>query len=134
MMGKKTKEVQGVKYYSIEYLMNKELNENDLYELFETPSLHYSLFLGMFAFMGDRRGPDELIKMGKEDENWMYRNFWTDEQKRRYTDMVTRVFKNVYQVGDENARYNAEHWVFTNGLSLENLRKSYAVKYGKFYN
>lgn len=133
-MSKKIKKVQGVNFYSVDYLINHELNENELYDLFETPSLHYSLFLGMFAFIGDKRTPDELITMGKKDSDWMYKNFWSEQQKQQYIELVTKILMNIYQFGKETSRHNAEHWVCFNGLSLENLRKQYSKIHGKSYN
>lgn len=128
------KKVNGIPFYDIDYLANTELSEEDLYNIFEGPSLHYSLFLGMFTHIGDKRKPEELINMGKTDENWMYKNFWTRKQKETYTDLITKAYQNIYQFGPEQSRSAAEHWVFLNGLSLEELRKQYKKKYDYFYN
>ena len=38
------------KIYTMKYLKEKELTENDLYYLFDTPSLNYSLVVNMFKF------------------------------------------------------------------------------------
>ena len=44
-MNKKFQTVSGVKIYPIEYLTNEELTEADLSNIFDTPSLLYSIFV-----------------------------------------------------------------------------------------
>ena len=45
-MGRK----KSYKIFDLDYLQNAELTEDDLYYLFETPSLNYSLLVDMFNF------------------------------------------------------------------------------------
>ena len=46
---------ENFKIYSLDYLSNQELSEEDLYFLFETKSLFYSIIISMFKFNGDLR-------------------------------------------------------------------------------
>ena len=41
-----------IEIYDLDYLVNAELTEEDLYNIFETPSLNYSLVINMFKISG----------------------------------------------------------------------------------
>lgn len=118
-MSKHIKTVNNVKVYSIDYLINTELSEDDLYNLFETPSLQYSLYLGMFRFVNDTRTNIDLINMAKTDDKWMDKNFWTKKQYDEYTNLVAKAFKNLYSESDKNSLYNAQQWIFYYGLTIK---------------
>ena len=45
-MGRK----KNYRIYEMDYLMNNDLSEDDLYYLFETPSLNYSLLINEFKY------------------------------------------------------------------------------------
>ena len=117
--------VHNVKIFTIEYLKTAELTEDDLAKIFETPSLVYSMVIGMFNFIGSKKSDLAIINMAKKDERWMYKNFWTREQHDAYTEELVQVMKNVYQVKDVIARSKAEWQVFEFGLTIreENDRK-----------
>jgi hypothetical protein len=90
-----------VKIYEIDYLINNELSEEDLFHIFETPSLTYSLVIGMFKHSGSKLTEKEILKICKTDENWMYKHCWTQKQKDSYYSKVSDVVHNVYQYGED---------------------------------
>ena len=118
-MGRK----KSYKIFDIDYLQKEELNEDDLYWLFETPSLSYSLVVEMFrrtkqALVDEKK----IIKLIKTDKDWMYKYFWTDKEREEYTQIVTNVYKNVNYYNDKEAEQNAHWWIFMYGLSNSNIK------------
>lgn len=111
------------KIYTMKYLKENELTENDLYYLFDTPSLNYSLVVNMFKFAGKKMKKDDILNMCKTNERWMYENYWTKEQHDKWIDEVAAVYRNVYQDGPEKAHHDAEWWIFMFGMTVkgENL-------------
>ena len=107
------------KIYTMKYLKEKELTENDLYYLFDTPSLNYSLVVNMFKFAGKKMKPDEVIELCKTNQRWMYENHWTKKQHDQWIDEVAAVYRNVYQDGLDDSRKSAEWWTFIYGMSVE---------------
>lgn len=107
------------KIYTMKYLKEKELTENDLYYLFDTPSLNYSFVVNMFKFAKKKMKPDEVIELCKTNERWMYETHWTKEQHDKWIDEVAAVYRNIYQYGPDEARNSAEWWTFIYGMSVE---------------
>ena len=107
------------KIYSMKYLKEKELTENDLYYLFDTPSLNYSLVVNMFKFAGKKMKPDDILNICKTNERWVYEYHWTKEQHDQWINEVADVYKNIYQYGPEEAEHGAQWWVFQYGMSVE---------------
>lgn len=107
------------KIYTMKYLKEKELTENDLYYLFDTPSLNYSLVVNMFKFAGKKMKADDVLNICTTNERWMYEYHWTKDQHDKWVNEVAEVYKNVYQDGPEKARNGAEWWTFMYGMSVE---------------
>jgi hypothetical protein len=112
--------VSGVKIYPMEYLMNEELTEADLNNVFDTPSLLYSIIINMFHFAGyTSKRNTQIIKMIKEDKRWMYNNYWTHKQAKEYEDILTKVFMNVYCESEYRARSKAQWEMIWHGLHVK---------------
>lgn len=107
------------KIYTMKYLKEKELTENDLYYLFDTPSLNYSLIVNMFKFTRKKMTADEILNECKTNERWMYEYYWTREQRNKWIDELTEIYKNIYQTGPEESRNSAEWWTFLYGMTVE---------------
>ena len=119
-MNKKFQTVSGVKIYPIEYLINEELTESDLSNIFDTPSLLYSIIIGMFRFAGyNSKRNSQIIKMIKEDKRWMYNNYWTNKQATEFENMLTKLFMNVYCEGETRARSKAQWEIIWHGLNIK---------------
>lgn len=112
-----------VKIYDINYLVNEELTEDDLYNIFETPSLTYSLVIGMFKESGSTMSEKEILKLCKTDTDWMYKHFWTQKQKNNYYKKVTSIVHNVYQYDEIQSTSWTDWWMFMYGLSVKNDNK-----------
>jgi hypothetical protein len=108
------------KIYTIEYLSNEELTEEDLFFIFDTPSLAYSLVVNMFRHAGETKKSDaDIINICKTDEKWVYKNFWTKKERTSYLNKIIPVFQNVYQYSVKTARQKAEWFLFQYGLSIK---------------
>jgi len=119
-MNKKFQTVSGVKIYPIEYLINEELTESDLSNIFDTPSLLYSIIIGMFKFSGsDIKRNNQIIKLVKEDKRWMYNNYWTHKQSKEFEDILTKIFMNIYCEGEIRARSRAQWEIIWHGLNIK---------------
>jgi len=118
-MNRKISTVSGVKIYPIEYLMNNELTESDLSNIFDTPSLLYSIIIGMFRYAGDNKKNYQIIKTIKEDKRWMYNNYWTEKQAKEYEDILTKVFMNVYCESEIRSRSKAQWEIIWHGLNVK---------------
>ena len=118
-MNRKISTVSGVKIYPIEYLMNNELTESDLSNIFDTPSLLYSIIIGMFRYSGNNQKNYQIIKIIKEDKRWMYNNYWTEKQAKEYEDILTKVFMNVYCESEIRSRSKAQWEIIWHGLNIK---------------
>ena len=118
-MNRKISTVSGVKIYPIEYLMNNELTESDLSNIFDTPSLLYSIIIGMFRHSGNNQKNYQIIKTIKEDKRWMYNNYWTEKQAKEYEDILTKVFMNIYCESEIRSRSKAQWEIIWHGLNVK---------------
>lgn len=107
------------KIYTMKYLKEKELTETDLYYIFDTSSLNYSLLVNMFKFAGKKMKPEEILEICKTNERWMYEYHWTKEQRDQWINEVAKAYENIYQSGPEEALNGAQWWVFIYGMSVE---------------
>ena len=115
-MGKSKK----YKIYSVDYLANNDLTEEDLHYIFDTSSFKYSLVVNMFRHAGEKNKTDaDIINICKTDENWVYKNYWTKKERASFLKKIIQVFKNVYQYSLETAKGKAEWFLFRYGLSIK---------------
>ena len=118
-MNKKFQTVSGVKIYPMKYLMNEELTESDLTNIFDTPSLLYSIIIGMFRLSNNIKRNNQIIKIIKEDKRWMYNYFWTPKQCKDFEDILTKVFMNIYCEGEIRSRSRAQWEIIWHGLNIK---------------
>jgi hypothetical protein len=91
------KKIVDFKVYDIDYLMNAELTEEDLHNLFDTASLIGSLILEEFKLIGSKLSQNEIIKLVKDKESRWYNQFqWNMEQHEKFAKQLAKVMKNVY--------------------------------------
>lgn len=130
-MGKIIKDTEGnkCKIYTLEYLMTEELTEEDLYYIFDTASLIYSLVIGMFRFAGNIDMDDyDLIEMCKTNERWVYEYYWTKKQHNDFINMLTKIYKNIYQYKTGTAKNAAQWFTFQYGLTVKTRREINKLK------
>ena len=120
-MGRK----KAYKIFEMEYLKKKDLSEDDLYYLFETPSLNYSFLIDMFRRTNqDIVDEKKIINLCKTDKEWMYKYFWTDKERESFLSDITEAYKNIRQCGDAEAESNAQWWTFMYGLTNSKMKNN----------
>jgi len=118
-MGRK----KAYKIFELNYLVNNDLSEDDLYYLFETPSLNYSLLIDMFKRTNQElKDEKKIINYAKSDRDWMYKVFWTKSQRKEFEDLVKKAFMNIYQCGPVEAESRVQWWILYFGLTDSELR------------
>ena len=107
------------KIYPLEYLMNEELTENDIYNCMEDNSLLYSLVIEQFRRIGDTRQNWQIIKECKEEPKWVYNyNFPNIKSRENFTNDIIKAFKNIFVYGEERATSEAQWFMFGYGFSV----------------
>ena len=112
--------VYGVRVYPIDYLINNELTETDLSHLFDTPSLKYSIIIGMFRYLGKKKRNSDIIKMITKNNNWINNNEWTEDQFKSYENKLIQVYKNLYYYKDIKATSMAQNFMVLYGFKVKN--------------
>ena len=116
------------KIYDIEYLMNKELTEEDLYYLFDTASLIYSLVIAEFKYAEYNINDYDIIEIAKNNERWVYEYYWTKKQHDNFIKMLTKVYHNLYQYKYDASKNAAEWFVFQYGLTVKTKSEINKIK------
>jgi len=113
------------KIFDIDYLQNGELTEDDLYWLFETNSLTLSLIIEMFRFTKqDILDENTIVNIIKNNNDWMYKYFWTNKQRIDFEDILFNVYKNVRYCCDEEANSLTQFWIINYGLTNKELKRN----------
>ena len=108
------------KIYSFDQLTNENFSENDLYYLFDTPSLNYSLVVNMFRMVGhDDLTDKEILDIAKTNERWMYEYHWTTEQRAEFRRLMILAYTNIYHYRPTEIESMVDWWLFMYGMSVE---------------
>ena len=107
-----------MKIFELDYLEKEELNDDDLYRLFDCKLLIYSLIVGMFKFAGYKYSTDKIINMIKTDDKWVYKHFWNKSKRNKFENKLINIFKNLYCYSDIMATSKAQNWMILYGLSI----------------
>ena len=105
------------KIFTIEYLRNTELTEEDLHYIFDTSSLIYSLIISEIKLAGYNNVDNAtIINDIIKDNEWLNKYQWSPMLRNEFTDILTDVFCNIYQVQESLARQRAEMFLINYGL------------------
>lgn len=111
--------ISGVKIYPIDYLINEELTESDLSNLFDTKSFTYSLIINMFRENNIKISNSNIIKMITNDKDWMNKFSWNKDKFNEFENKVKKVYKNVYNYTDSVSNQYAQWWMTIFGFSVK---------------
>lgn len=107
------------KIYPINYLINEELNEDDLFNLFDLHSFNYSLVIGMLRHIGIKNKSDnDIIEMCSKSNNWFNKYTWTPKQRKDFLNKLIKVYRNVYCYSEMKSKQLAEWWLLVYGISI----------------
>lgn len=112
-----------IKIFDLNYLLNEEYTEDDLFLLFETKSLLYSLIYGMFKFVNKNISNDEIKKIIKR-KNWVYKNYWTEKQCKEFQNKLINIYKRIYYVSDYIATVKTQSFIIQYGLTNINVKNN----------
>ena len=87
--------VYGVHIYPIEYLMNEELTDDDLSNLFDKKCLTYSIIVEMFHFANIGKSDSEIIHLIQTDKKWMYKYHWTKREQQKFEKKIAQAIQNI---------------------------------------
>lgn len=107
------------KIFKIDYLINADFDNDELKDLFDTPSLKYSLIIGMFREIGDTRTNSEIIKELKKDPEWFNKYSWSLKKFNEFEEKVKTIMHNVYQYYDERSKVFAQNWMTMYSLKVK---------------
>lgn len=108
-----------MKIYSLDYLSNEELTEDDLHNLFDKKSLIYSILVGMFNnYTNYNYTNDEIIKIVKSD-NWYKKHYWTKNNKNNFYKKLIKVYKNVFVFSDYMSEIYTQNFLIKYSLNIK---------------
>lgn len=108
------------KIYDFDYLTKTEFGEDDLYHLFETQSLNYSIIQEMFRVTGEYTNIKHLADHFKRDNGWLTnRHFKSKKDRQNFINRLIPIIKNVYQYSDYEAKRWVDDWMFHYGFSIK---------------
>lgn len=111
--------VYGVRLYPMDYLINEELTESDINNIFDTNSFLYSVIIGMFREINSPLKNFKIIKMCKTDPNWYTKFTWSKKQFENYEQKIYKAIKNIYQYGDEVSKSKAQWYMIQYAFTVK---------------
>ena len=108
------------KIYPINYLKNSDLTDEDLRNLLDKSSLILSLVIHEFRMIGDKREDWVILKEVKTEENWADNYFFNKNQRNKFIDDVSKVYRNIYMYDNMVCKRNAEHFALIFGFRIKN--------------
>ena len=109
--------ISGVKIYPIDYLINEELTEYDLSNLFDTKSFIYSIIINMFRENNIKLSNSDIIKMITNDKDWMNKYTWSKDKFDSFESKLSNAYKNIYNYDDKVSKQYAQWWMTIYGFS-----------------
>lgn len=114
----KDKHKDMIKIYPLSYLCTHDLTEEDLFFIFDTPSLKYSLIYGMFQFMNNEKSLSEIKNIVKTNK-WYNETKWSKPERDNFVNIIKDIYKNIYVYSDERALAESQMWVNIYGFALK---------------
>ena len=108
-----------VKIFSADYLMNNELTDEDLKTLLGDHQLIYSLIVEMFKISKHTLSENEIIDKVTKDNKWVYKYYWTKNQRKKFENELKEIFKNVYCYTGKELSAHVQMWMINYGLSIK---------------
>lgn len=110
--------------YELDYLMNNDLDEKDLHNIFDKDSMIYSMVVAQFKSIGDSRRDWEFIKECKTQENWQDKYYFkTLNERNKFRDKLAKCFMNIYQYKEYKSYAEADWFLLAYGFRCKESRK-----------
>ena len=111
--------VDNVRIYTLDYLMNGDLQEGDLEALLNDRGLKYSLIVNMFKFSEHKLSTQEIINKIKMDNSWLKKYHWTKRQLQSYEEILEKIYYNIYRYSGNELKSNVQWFIIQYGLSVK---------------
>ena len=105
------------KIFDLEYLQNAEFTEDDLRELLDKKSFSISLAVGMLKMCGCKMPTSDIVSQVTSDKHWMYKHFWTKEQRENFTQCLRKSYYNLYRYNNTKLNVVIDFWLIQYGLT-----------------
>ena len=102
------KEINGVKIYSLDYLANEVLTDEDVNALVDTNSLKYSVIIEMFKLCKIKKSINDIIDLITTNLNW-FDDHKIDKKNFDYLEnTLTKIYKNIFSYNENTAKQYAQ--------------------------
>ena len=109
------------KIFTFDYLIQSDLNEEDLYWLFDTPSMNYSFIKEMCNMLNKPILLNDLIDKITVDNTWLSEyHFRSKKDYKLFKSQMIKAIKNIFSYSDVVAKKWVENWMIRFGLSIHN--------------
>lgn len=116
------------KIFDLDYLLNSDYTDDDLYYLFTTKSLTYSLIAAQFRIGGYKESNKEIKALVKK-KHWQYKYFLNDQQIIDFENKVATIYMKVYQCSRGEATARAQMFYIQYGFSNIRIKNSKYTNY-----
>lgn len=117
----KSKQINGKIIYSFDYLINNELTDDDLNNLFDKDSLLYSIVFNMFYHANIKINDNDIYNSIRA-KNFYDKYYWKHKYQRdEFENNLTKVIKNIYSYTDYISKNIAQWYMTIYGLKYKYL-------------
>ena len=117
-----------IKIFDLDYLVSSDYTDDDLYHLFATKSLVYSLIVAQFKLGGYKESVKD-VKIIIKKKHWQYKYFLNDQQISEFEGKLTKIYKKVYQCSNTEALSRAQMFYVQYGFSNIRIKNSKYTNY-----
>ena len=101
-----------IKLYSLDYLANNELSEEDLLNLLDNKCLLYSIIIDMFNYANIKKTNKDIISFIRKDPYWMEKYTWSKQILDIFENKLIKALQNIYCY-DLNTATQKAMWYMT---------------------
>lgn len=109
--------------FTMDYLCNAELTEQDLNLIFENGNFTLSVIVGMHRYIGDKRTARQIIDSCKKNEDWFNDKSWSLESFKNFSTQLSKAYKNVWYYSDIKSNSLADMWLNNFGFRIDKNMK-----------
>lgn len=107
-----------IKLYSLDYLCNNELSEEDLINLLDNKCLLYSIIIEMFNYADIKKSNKDIISFIKKDPYWMEKYTWNKSKLITFENKLIQALQNIYCYNLNTATQKAMWYITIYGFKV----------------
>lgn len=119
--------------FSIDYLRNAELTDNDINTILKFGNLTKSLIVGMYRHESIEDSIEDILVEICKDTQWLHNHKWTITRRKAFEKIVSDIYKNIYSYRDNTAKSKAEWFTSIYGFDIKycQYKKRYPKRFEK---